>query len=59
VHAWELRNNSALGAAWEVQMLANDELMLGKRCDSEPEARYVARAWRQDTERAGFGQQPG
>jgi hypothetical protein len=37
-----------------VTILANDELMFSRRCLTEAEACYVAKSWKQDTERGGF-----
>lgn len=53
VHSCELRDNSKVGAGWEATMLANDELLFSRQC-MERAARYVATAWKQDTERGGF-----
>jgi hypothetical protein len=49
----ELRDNSRVGAGWDVMMLEDGEPLFSRRCVDEPEARYVAHAFKQDTLRGG------
>ncbi|MEP7308215.1 MAG: hypothetical protein ABJA98_22145 [Acidobacteriota bacterium] len=53
VQSCEIRDDSKVSAGWDVTLLENDELVLSRRCVDEAEARYVARALRQDA--AGTG----
>jgi hypothetical protein len=46
VQICELRDNSRAGAGWEVQILEAGEILVSRRCEPEPEARYVAEAAR-------------
>ena len=50
----ELRNDSAVGAGWEVLLRHDDEIIVGRRCRDKAEARYVANAFRQDYEHSGW-----
>src|SRR5262245_13369326 len=42
VHVCELRNNATAGAGWDFQIFDGPELLVSRRCDSEPHARRVA-----------------
>jgi hypothetical protein len=42
VHSCELRDHSRLGAAWELQILVDGELLFGRPCVDEHQARRVA-----------------
>src|SRR4029453_5247913 len=54
VQSYELRDDSKAGGGWDVTMLQDDELLFSRRCVDERGARHVARAFRQDTGRAGW-----
>ena len=55
----ELRDDSNVGAGWDVMMLEDDGPLFSRRCVDERGARYVANAFRQDTVRAGWVEQDG
>jgi hypothetical protein len=42
VHVCELRNDAAAGAGWDFQIFEGADLLVSRRCDSEPHARRVA-----------------
>ena len=42
VHTCELRDHSQQGAGWELQILANSEILVCRQCDNERHARTVA-----------------
>jgi hypothetical protein len=42
VHSCELRDHSRQGGAWELQILANSEILVCRQCNSEQHARRVA-----------------
>src|SRR5262245_3955629 len=42
VHSCELRNHSRQGAGWELQILANSEILVCRQCADEHQARRVA-----------------
>ena len=54
VQSCELRDDSKVGAGWDVLMLQDDEPLFSRRCVDERGARYVAQAFMQDTMRAGW-----
>ena len=50
----ELRDDTAIGAGFEILIRHNDEIMIGRRCIGEAEARCYANAFRQDYARSGW-----
>ncbi len=50
----EMLDDSAIGAGFEVRLRKDGELIVGRRCESEGLARYVAEAFAQDHLRAGW-----
>lgn len=44
----ELRDDTEAGAGWEVVVRHDDEIIVGRRCDDEGEARYYADAFKHD-----------
>jgi hypothetical protein len=52
----ELRDDSAAGAGFEVLIRHDDEIIVGRRCGDEAEARYCADVFRQDYVRTGWRQ---
>lgn len=54
VQTCEIRDDSALGAGFDVLISLNDEPQFSRRCVDRAEADYVARALRQDAERGGW-----
>jgi hypothetical protein len=54
VQSCEVRDNSQVGAGWDVMMFENGEPLFSRRCVDEREARYVAQAFKQDTLRGGW-----
>jgi hypothetical protein len=50
----ELRDDSNVGAGWEVLVRHDDEIIVGRRCESEAMARYYANVFRQDYARSGW-----
>jgi len=52
----ELRDDSKVGAGWDVMNLEDGELLFSRRCVDERRARYVANSFRQHTVRAGWVQ---
>jgi len=44
VHSCELRDHSRLGGTWEVQILANGEILVCRQCEAEQHARRVEMA---------------
>jgi hypothetical protein len=53
VHSCELRDHSRLGAAWELQILVDGELLFGRPCVYEHQARRVAEMAKGDSMRQG------
>ena len=53
VASCELRDDSRVGAGWEVLVRHDDEIIVGRRCESEAMARFYAETFRQDYARAG------
>jgi hypothetical protein len=49
----ELRDDSRVGASWDVQILENGGLVFGQRCPVESGTRFVAASYRRDFSRAG------
>ena len=58
VQSCELRDDSKVGAGWDVLMLQDDEPLFSRRCVDERGARYVAQCFKQDTLRAGWTEAP-
>ena len=58
VQSCELRDDSKVGAGWDVLMLQDDEPLFSRRCVDERGARYVAQAFKQDTLKAGWREAP-
>jgi hypothetical protein len=54
VQTCELRDDSTAGAGWDVLLLEDGEPLFLRRCAFESEARYVARAFKQDNLRGGW-----
>jgi len=54
VQSCELRDNSAVGAGWDVMLLESGEPLFSRRCADERLARYAATAARQDLLRTGW-----
>jgi hypothetical protein len=54
VQSCELHDDSAVGAGVDVMVLEDGEPLFSRRCLSDEHARYVARALRRDTMRAGW-----
>jgi hypothetical protein len=50
----ELRDDTQIGAGFEVIVRHDGEIMIGRRCIDEGEARYYANAFRQDYARSGW-----
>ncbi len=50
----ELRDESRLGAGWDVAIRQDGELSFSRRCPDEPLARFVANALKQDQLNAGW-----
>ena len=50
----ELRDDTAVGAGFELVVRHDDEPIVGRRCLTESEARYYANAFRQDYVRNGW-----
>src|SRR5262249_8290156 len=50
----ELRDDSATGAGWDVQLLTKGEMWLGQRCPLETGARFLAEGFRRDFTRDGW-----
>jgi hypothetical protein len=50
----ELRNQSDVGAGWDVLISLNGEPSFSRRCVDEQVARFVAEAIRQDNTRGGW-----
>lgn len=48
VASCELRDDLTVGAGFEVLIRIDDEIIVGRRCGDEAEARYVASAFQQD-----------
>jgi hypothetical protein len=55
----ELRYDSVAGAGWDVMMLDYGEPLFSRRCVDEREARYVAKVFKQDTQRGGGWREQG
>jgi hypothetical protein len=53
VHTCELRDNSRVGAGWDVMLLEDGDPLFSRRCVDEAEARYVAQAFKRDTLHGG------
>jgi hypothetical protein len=54
VASCDLRDDREIGAGFEVIVKYDDEIMIGRRCVSEGEARYYANAFEQDYVRSGW-----
>jgi hypothetical protein len=54
VQTCEVRDDSQVGAGWDVLLLEGEELLLSRRCADECSARAVALALEEDTRRAGW-----
>lgn len=54
VASCELRDDSRVGAGFEILVRHDDEPIIGRRCVSETEARYYANAFPQDYARSGW-----
>ncbi|HVZ21747.1 MAG TPA: hypothetical protein VG871_11825 [Vicinamibacterales bacterium] len=50
----ELRDDRDAGAGLEVILRHDDEIIIGRRCGDDAEARYVADVFRQDYARNGW-----
>jgi hypothetical protein len=50
----ELRDDSKVGAGWDVIVLEDGEPLISRRCVDEQGARYVAESFRQDLLRTGW-----
>jgi len=59
VASCELRDDSGVGAGWEVLVRHDDEIILGRRCESEPMARFYANAFKTDYVRGGWTENHG
>jgi hypothetical protein len=53
IQSCELRDNSAVGAGWDVMLLEDGEPLFSRRCADETLARYAATAMEQDLRRTG------
>jgi hypothetical protein len=54
VQSCELRDDSPVGAGWEVLLLMDGEPQFSRRCADEVGARNLANAWKQDNLRGGW-----
>jgi hypothetical protein len=54
VQACELRNDSKVGAGWDVLVLEDGEPLFSRRCVDERGARFVAESLKQDLLRNGW-----
>jgi hypothetical protein len=52
----ELRDDTRIIAGYDVVIRHDDEIMIGRRCLGETEARYYANAFRQDYMRSGWSE---
>src|SRR5262249_12710644 len=50
----ELRNDSGSGAGWEVVLKLDGEWLLGRRCEDEGFAKFVANGMKQDHLHGGW-----
>ena len=50
----EIRDETAVGAGWDVLVLVNGEPLFSRRCVDDRQARYVAESLRQDNVRGGW-----
>jgi hypothetical protein len=58
VQSCELRDDSTVGAGWDVLMVQDDEPLFSRRCVDERGARYVAECIKKDTLKAGWTEAP-
>jgi hypothetical protein len=58
VQSCELRDNSGVGAGWDVMLLENGEPLFSRRCHDEEHARFVAVSTKQDLLRTGWSDLP-
>jgi hypothetical protein len=54
----ELRDDTKVGAGWDVLMLQDDEPLFSRRCVDERGARYVADSLKKETLSAGWVKAP-
>jgi hypothetical protein len=54
VLACELLDDSAIGAGFEIRLRKDDEIILGRRRDTQALAEYVAKAFEEDARRTGY-----
>ena len=52
----ERRDDTGITAGHEVVIRHDDEIIIGRRCLGETEARYYANAFRQDYARSGWAE---
>jgi hypothetical protein len=52
----ELRDDTNVGAGFEVLIRHDDEPIIGRRCLNEAEARYYVETFRQDYARSGWAE---
>jgi hypothetical protein len=52
----ELRDDSKVGAGWDVMVLEDGEPLFSRRCVDEKGARYVAESFKQDLLRTGWAE---
>ena len=57
VQTCEIRDDTKVGAGWDVLLLENDEPLFSRRCAFESEARYVTKVFKEDTMRGGWIEQ--
>jgi hypothetical protein len=50
----ELRDNSRVGAGWDVMLLKNGDPLFSRRCVDERGARFVAKSFKQDLLRTWY-----
>jgi hypothetical protein len=56
VQTCELRDDTTVGAGWDVLILEGDEPLFSRRCVDERGARYVAQSFKQDILRTGWSE---
>ena len=50
----EIRDNSRVGAGWEVMVLEHCEPLFSRQCANEQRARYVAEGFKKELLRSGW-----
>jgi len=53
IQSCELRDDSKVGAGWDVMVLEDGEPLFSRRCADERGARFVAESFKQDLLRTG------